>query len=31
LIDQVPAMAGVGDKIRPVTDDIMDNLKALAG
>jgi hypothetical protein len=31
LVDQVLAMAGVGDKIKPVVEDIMSNLKALAG
>jgi hypothetical protein len=31
LVDKVLAMAGVGDKIKPVVDGIMDNLNALAG
>jgi hypothetical protein len=31
LVDKVLAMAGVGDKIKPIVDNIMNNLKALAG
>jgi hypothetical protein len=31
LVDKVLAIAGVGDKIKPVVEAILDNLKALAG
>jgi hypothetical protein len=31
LVDKVLALAGVGDKIKPITDAILGNLKALAG
>jgi hypothetical protein len=31
LVDKVLALAGVGDKLKPITDAIMNNLKALAG